>query len=135
MQAAIKAQTLEINVAAQETIGDIEILRNKLVNRIEVYKAGELTKTLLGKNTATDAAFNAAYLELRQKGTNVPFNGIPFVRLNPSSNNGKGFELAPKVYDWVNSKIVCNDPTAVAANTDNRFVLVVYYQDRGPAQH
>jgi len=129
MNQIVKSETIELEVAAQTKFGDIEILRGRTITAIEFFKVGEVPKTPTQKDVADDTAFQTAFLELRQRGTEIPVSNLPLATMNRPRNDGRMTNFNPTVYDWVNSKVICADPAAVTANANKFFLCVVYYQD------
>jgi len=120
---------IERAVASTVNIREVDILRNKLVTGLRTYRASEVSDTPNGNTNATDAAFEAAFLQIRQVGNQVPINNVPLAELCRADNNGIPFELEPMVIDWENTKIICQNASA-DVSAGNYFLLGVVYQDK-----
>lgn len=129
----VRTETIELNVVAVNqnlNFGQLPNLRQaEMIESIEAYHSGQVTKSPNGKNVIAESVLKNAYLKLVEiGGTQATIRTVPLYDINTQGTAKRIEPLNCQPIDWEKTTVYLPDTTGLNAN--DSFIFKVKYVKR-----
>lgn len=126
----VRTETIELNVTSinqNQNFGQLPNLREaEMIESIEAYHAGQVSKSLNGKTVISEAVLKNSFIKLVEiGGTQSTIRTVPLYDINSQDTAKKIEPLMCQAIDWEKTTVYLADTTGL--NVNESFLFKVKY--------